>query len=307
MTRADVARETAATAAAALAAVRAEEEQAAEPTLAGPAPLIDVHAHFYHPASPRADWAAVNGARLRAGERIGITWHVASVLGTWGQESPTYFASPDDVRLGNDVQLALQHVLPDRVRAYAHVNPNFPAHALAEIDRCVGAGAIGVKLSASRRADDGLLDAIAERAAEGGLPVLHHVWQWRRRDWPMQEASDGVELARLAARHPRTTFLLAHIGGGGDYRHTYPAVAELPNVVMDLSGSGVDRGMLDAALEAVGPRRLLWACDVTIETGLAKLRALDHVGLDAEGLADVRWRNAVRLFPTGAFPGLEGA
>jgi predicted TIM-barrel fold metal-dependent hydrolase len=117
----------------------------------------------------------------------------------------------------------------------------------------------------------------------------------------MQEASDGVELARLAVRHPRTTFILAHVGGGGDYRHSYAAVADVPNVVMDLSGSGVDRGMLDGALAAVGARRLLWACDVTIETGLAKLRALDHVGLDADGIADVRWRNAVRLFPAGAF------
>jgi hypothetical protein len=59
--------------------------------------------------------------------------------------------------------------------------------------------------------------------------------------------------------------------------------------------------MLDGALAAVGARRLLWACDVTIETGLAKLRALDHVGLDADGLADIRWRNAVRIFPPGAF------
>jgi predicted TIM-barrel fold metal-dependent hydrolase len=291
----------AAAATTALAEVRASQAARGAPTLAGPEPLIDVHAHFYHPHSPRGDWAAVNAARLRAGERIGIGWHVASVLGSWGATSPTYFASPDDLALGNDVQLALQAALPDRVRAYVHVNPNFPDHALAEIDRCVARGAIGVKLSASRRADDPLLDAIAEVAAHHGLPILHHVWQWRRRDWPMQEASDGVELARLAERHPRATFLLAHVGGGGEYRHSYAAVADLPNVVMDLSGSGVDRGMLDAALEAVGPRRLLWACDVTIETGLAKLRALDHVGLDAGGIADIRWRNAVRLFPDGAF------
>src|SRR5256885_12476094 len=32
-----------------------------------------------------------------------------------------------------------------------------------------------------------------------------------------------------------------------------------------LSGSGVDRGMLDAALETLGARRLLWGCDLTIE------------------------------------------
>ncbi|HEY0777935.1 MAG TPA: amidohydrolase family protein, partial [Gemmatirosa sp.] len=193
---------------------------------------------------------------------------------------------------------------PDRVRAYVHVTPNAPGHALDEIARGVDAGAIGVKLAAARRADDVLLDPVAALAGERGLPILHHIWQWRRRDWPAQEASDGVELGRLAARHPRTQFILAHIGGGGEYRHTFHAVADLPNVHLDLSGSGVDRGMLDDALAAVGPRRLLWACDVTMCTGLAKLRALDHLGLDADALADVRWRNAARLFPAGSFPGL---
>jgi hypothetical protein len=273
---------------------------ATDAPLSGGGPLVDVHAHFYHPRSPRGDWAEVNLARLRAGERIGITCHVASVLGSWGHTSPTYFPSPDDVTFGNDVMLEIQRVLPHRVRSYATVNPNFPDHALREIERCVAAGAVGVKLAASRRADDPLLDPIAELAAERGLPILHHIWQWRRRDWPMQEASDGVELGRLAARNPRARFILAHVGGGGDYAHTYRAVAELPNVWLDLSGSGVDRGMLDGALEAVGPGRLLWACDVTIETGLAKLRALDQLGLSGDDLARVRWRNAYDLFGAGA-------
>ena len=294
----------AAHAAHALADARAAEQARGAPTLAGPAPLVDVHAHWFHAATPRADWAALNAARLRAGERMGVTWHVASVLGTWGAASPTYFASPDAVRLGNDVAYGIARACPDRVRAYTHVNPNFAAHALAELARGAGEGAVGLKLSASRRADDALLDDLAAAAGERGWPVLHHVWQWRRRDWPNQEASDSLELGRLAARHPRTTFLLAHIGGGGDYRHTFAAVADLPNVVLDLSGSGVDRGMLDGALEAVGAARLMWACDVTMCTGLAKLRALDHVGLTAEQVADVRWRNAARRFPPGAFPGL---
>jgi hypothetical protein len=273
----------------------------AEP-LAGPEPLIDVHAHFYQPRSPRGEWRAVNAARMRAGERIGISWHVASVLGTWGYTSPTYFPSPHDVTYGNDVMLAVTRAVPQRVRAYVTVNPNFPAHAIAEIERCAAEGAIGVKLAASRRADDPLLDDIAALAGERGLPILHHIWQWRRRDWPMQEASDGEELGRLAARHPSTRFILAHIGGGGDYLHTNHAVADLPNVYLDLSGSGVDRGMLDAALAAVGAGRLLWACDVTIETGLAKLRALEVIGLPTDEMAAIRWRNAASLFPAGSFP-----
>lgn len=270
--------------------------------LAGTAPLIDAHAHFYHEGAGRADWADINAARFRAGERIGITYHVASVLGSYGFASPTYFPSPDDVTRGNDAMLAIHDAESARVRMMVTVNPNYTDHALHEIERCVSRGAIGVKLLASRRADDPLLDPIAALAAERRLPLLHHIWQHRRREWPSQEISDGVDLARLAARHPDATFILAHIGGGGDYLHTYPAIADVPNILPDISGSGVDRGMLDSALEALGPERLLWGCDLTIETGLAKLRALEVIGLGDESMAAIRWKNAARIFPDGSFP-----
>jgi len=270
--------------------------------LAGTAPLIDAHAHFYHAGSGRSDWADLNAARFRAGERIGITYHVASILGTYGFSSPTYFPSPADVTLGNDAMLEIAARERDRVRMYVAVNPNYTDHALREIERCVDNGAIGIKLLASRRADDPLLDPIAELAAERKLPVLHHIWQHRRREWPSQEISDGADLARLAVRHPRVNFILAHIGGGGDYSHTFPAVLDVPNVFPDLSGSGVDRGMLDDAVATLGAHRLLWACDLTMETGLAKLRALEVMGLSDDDIAAIRWRTAARLFPAGSFP-----
>jgi predicted TIM-barrel fold metal-dependent hydrolase len=200
--------------------------------------------------------------------------------------------------------LALQRA-DQRIRTYVTVNPNDGRHAAAEIDRCARNGAVGVKLAASRRADDPLVDDVAAMARERGFPILHHIWQHRRQDWPGQEASDGVELGRLAARHPAVAFILAHIGGGGDYAHTFPAVRELPNVYLDLSGSGVDRGMLDDAIAAVGAKRLLWGCDLTMETGLAKLRALSVIGLSEGELEDVRWRNAVGIFPPGSLLGAE--
>ena len=274
---------------------------AGEAPLAGPAPLIDAHAHFYHADAGRADWADVNAARFRAGERIGITYHVASVLGSYGFSSPTYFPSPADVERGNNAMLEIAQRERDRVRMFTTVNPNYTDHAVREIERCTERGAIGVKLLASRRADDPLLDPIAELAGERGLPVLHHVWQHRTREWPSQEISDGFDLARLAARHTSTTFILAHIGGGGDYMHTFRAVADVPNIYPDLSGSGVDRGMLDAAVAALGAQRLLWGCDLTMCTGLAKLRALDTIGLPTGEIEDIRWRNAVRIFPANSF------
>ena len=270
--------------------------------LGGTTSLIDAHAHFYHASAGRADWSRVNESRLRAGDRIGVQYHVASVLGSYGHTSPTYFPSPADVAAGNDAMRGIADAEPDRVRWYVTVNPNHTSHALAEIERGAAAGAIGVKLLASRRADDPLLDPICELAAERHMPLLHHIWQHRTREWPNQEISDGRDLARLAARHPGANFILAHLGGGGDWAHTLPAVRDVTNIFPDLSGSGVDRGMLDAALDALGAQRLLWACDLTMETGLAKLRALEVIGLSADHTADVRWRNAARLFGANAFP-----
>ncbi|HUF28831.1 MAG TPA: amidohydrolase family protein [Gemmatimonadaceae bacterium] len=273
---------------------------------AGDVPLIDVHAHFWHPGTGRADWEAPNRARLRAGARIGISCHIGSILGSFGHTSPTYLPSPADVTTGNDAMLAIAEGEGSLVRAYVAVNPNDGRHALDEIERCVARGAIGIKLAASRRADHPLLDPIAELAADHGLPVLHHIWQHRRQEWPGQEASDGVELARLAGRHPRVWFILAHIGGGGDYRHTFAAAGDVPNILFDLSGSGVDRGMLDDAVASVGTERLVWGSDITMETGLAKLLALEELGLPPAGLEDVRWRTAARVFPPGSFARLGG-
>jgi predicted TIM-barrel fold metal-dependent hydrolase len=263
--------------------------------------LVDIHAHFHHARTPRADWRERNASRLAAGEKIGISVHVASILGSWGLTSPIYFPSPADVTTGNDALLALQQAHPGRVRGYACVNPNYTAHALGEITRCLDAGMIGIKLAASRRADDPLLDPICALARERRVPVLQHVWQHRRRDWPGQEASDAVELCTLARRHPDVAFILAHIGGGGDWLHSLRAVADVANVYVDLSGSGVDGGMLEACVEAAGVSRLLWGTDLTMDTGWAKLRYLEtFLGKDELGL--VRWKNAARIFPPGAFP-----
>jgi len=222
--------------------------------------LIDVHAHFYHDRTPRQDWRERNQSRLTAGERMGITLHVASILGSWGATSPTYFPSPEDLDYANRWMLELQQANPDRIVGYVAVNPNFQEHSLEQIERYLGEGMVGIKLAASRRADDALLDP----------------------------------LCRAAARH-HANFILAHIAGGGDWLHSLRALRGVDNVHVDLSGSGVDGGMLEACLEAVGAGRLVWGADITLDTGLAKLRYLEHL-VDAEDVACIRWKNAAVLF-----------
>lgn len=263
--------------------------------------LIDVHGHFYHDRTPFPDWRERNARRLEVGDAIGITHHVASILGSWGRYSPTYFPSPEDVVYGNDRMLTIAREHPGCVLAYVTVNPNFTELAAREIERCVAAGAVGLKLAASRRATDALLDPLIRAAAERDLPVLHHVWHHRRRDWPGQEASDGAEVCTLAARHPDVPFILAHLGGGGDWRHTLQAAADVSNVYLDLSGSGVDAGMLEGALAAVGAGRCLFGSDLTMDTALGKLRYLERTGVAEADLDAIRWRNAASIFPSGTF------
>jgi uncharacterized protein len=263
--------------------------------------LIDVHAHFYTERSGVSDWQDRNRRRIEVGDVLGIDVHVASILGSWGATSPTYFPSPDDVTHANARMMELSAKWKGKVKGYCVVNPNFGRHALEELSRGVASGMIGVKLAASRRANDALVDPIAEFAGANGLPVLHHIWQHRRRDWPGQEASDAVELAELASRHGNTRFILAHIGGGGDWSHSLRALRGVRNVWVDLSGSGVDSGMLEQVVAAVGVSRMLWGCDITLDTGLAKLRHLEAMGLSHDDLEAVRAGNARAIFPRGAF------
>jgi predicted TIM-barrel fold metal-dependent hydrolase len=214
--------------------------------------------------------------------------------------SPVYFPSPDDVGRANDALIELMQAHRE-IRGYCVVNPNFIEHAMNEITHRIDQGMIGIKLAASRRADDFLLDPIARLAAQRRVPILHHVWHHRRKDWPGQEASDAMELALLAERHPATRFILAHLGGGGDWAHSLRVVRETPNIWIDLSGSGIDVDMLERALELLGASRLLWGSDITMDTAWGKLRYLEVCGASDAELDLIRFGNARQIFAEGAF------
>ena len=119
-------------------------------------------------------------------------------------------------------------------------------------------GAIGVKLLAQppRRRSAARSRSPSWRPRHG-LPILHHIWQHRTREWPIQEISDGARprAARGAASRRRRSSSRTS-AAAATRRTRFAAVRDMPNIYPDLSGSGVDRGMLDAALAALGARRV---------------------------------------------------
>src|SRR2546423_13706210 len=107
--------------------------------------LVDVHAHFYHPQTPRADWRERNASRLAAGDKIGISVHVASILGSWGLTSPIYFPSPRDVTAGDDAPPPPQPPPPPPLPGSACADPDHIAHPPAGNARRPAAGGVGVQ------------------------------------------------------------------------------------------------------------------------------------------------------------------
>ena len=80
-------------------------------------------------------------------------------------------------------------------------------------------------------------------------------------------------IAETANRYPEAMIICGHIGGGGDWEWTIKALRDAPTAYLDTSGSVVDEGMIEMAVEVLGADRLLFACDMSMTAGIGKMRA----------------------------------
>ena len=233
--------------------------------------VIDSHAHIAYP-QPGADpddWA-VDARLIGAADRLGIEILVCSCL----TPKP---ATPGIVRAGNDRVLAAMERWPDRLWMHTYVNPGHCREALDELDRTRAASpnVVGCKLYDDFACRFPVVNPVIERCIELGLVIVinqgHITDELGARPHYRSDASDIVSLAR---RFPQARLIADHIGGGGDWEWTVKTLAPVDSVSLEISGSGCDDGMLEMALERLGPDRLLFACDMSMEAGAGKLRAL---------------------------------
>jgi predicted TIM-barrel fold metal-dependent hydrolase len=157
----------------------------------------------------------------------------------------------------NDAVATLMRDCP-RVAGFAYLNPRHEDSVLDELKCRVDQGFVGIKLWIATRADDPRNVAIYEAAIEMKLPVLVHCFvQWV----PLQQyASEPADVAAAARRHPECTFIMAHIAG--DFVAGADAIAGLPNVCVDISGTYGENGMIEYAVARLGPERVLFGSDM---------------------------------------------
>lgn len=212
----------------------------------------DVHGHLGGPGlrgTPRERIATL----LDYADRMGIERLVVFMGYPWA-----YDPTPDDMRRQNDQVLeAIEHS-QGRAHGFVYLNPNHRDASLAELDRCVADGPmIGIKLWVALRCHDQRLDPIVERAVELGVPVLQHTWFKITGNLPGE--STASDLAKLAARHPRASFIAAH--SGGEWERGIRAIRATTNVTAEICGGDPTAGFVEMAVRELGAERVVYGSD----------------------------------------------
>jgi predicted TIM-barrel fold metal-dependent hydrolase len=191
-------------------------------------PVIDMHSHAYARNAREVDqW-------VKTMDAVGLTRSVV-LSGATGKEF-------DDAK-------ALHARHPSRFELWCGIDyagfdqPGFGPAAIAELERCRKAGAMGVgelsdkggglfHNSGGMHLDDARMDPILDKCAELGMPINIHVgedrwmyepmngsndglmnsWTWRIAKSPNVLGHDAViaTLENAVRKHPRTTFIACH-------------------------------------------------------------------------------------------------
>jgi predicted TIM-barrel fold metal-dependent hydrolase len=218
--------------------------------------IVDAHVHLYPPEAGRepAAWAALHGEAHWAALSTRLRKNGRPVQG---------FASVDHLLRDMDAAGVARAVLlgwywenhatcvgqnkfyaecvrahPDRLSAFATVQPRAGAAAFEEAVRAMDDGLIGFgELSPhSQHFDiaDPIWQQILRLAAEWKVPVNLHVTDPLSRPYPGRVETPLEDFLKLAREFPATTFILAHWGGGLAWD---PRAQALPNVWFDTAAS----------------------------------------------------------------------
>jgi uncharacterized protein len=207
---------------------------------------------------------------LEYADRMGIA-RLCVYMGMEWSNDPT----PEKLRKDNDEILrALRH-FPERAFGFVYLNPKHTQASLDELNRCVRDGPmVGVKLWVAQHCNVPEIDPLIERAAELRALIFQHTWLKITGNLPGE--STPMDLAELATRHPRASFVCGHTGG--DWERGIRVIRPHKNICADLAGGDPTAGLTEMAVRELGPERILYGSDVggrSFASQLAKVFGAD--------------------------------
>ncbi|MGE5648220.1 MAG: amidohydrolase family protein [Acidobacteriota bacterium] len=119
------------------------------------------------------------------------------------------------------------------------------------------------------------------------------------------------EMEYIIGKFPQATIVFPHFGDGNEYGHIHKRidlVASHKNCYLDTSGYGHDRvGMLEYAVQTIGPDRVLFGSDFSINDPSTVIARIEHAFLTEEQREKILSKNLEALLETrwGKPPGLR--
>ena len=206
-----------------------------------------------------------------------------------------------DMKIGNQQAVDAARRFPKRIIAYA----NFPTadlgpEVLEEIEaRVTRDGVKGLGEVINRATNAGVYPptttpnwvAVFKKAAALRIPILTH-----------QRPADAEAIATMV---PEATILMAHMGNGdseGNWRRAIVAAQRCPNLYLETCSSTVDYGYIEAAVEALGPERLVFGTDMPLLDPHVQVAKITGAKISAEAKQLILGGNMARLLglPRGA-------
>ena len=212
----------------------------------------------------------------------------------------------------NEQALRIIRRYPERVTAFACIQPKAGQAALEELQRCLDGGMLGVgELNPYGQghtlADPDFL-AMVEMCIERDVPLNLHVSEEVGHYYPGKSTTPLRHYYELAQRYPELKLILAHWGGGLFLYEIMPEVRKnLHNVWYDTAASPLlypTRKIFDIALRCVDHRKILFGSDYPLliyprrqaEPDMRPfLEEIDTLELPSPVLEDVLGNNAARL------------
>lgn len=213
----------------------------------------------------------------------------------------------------NNQAIQILNQWPDRIVAFATIQPKAGQQALDELKRCVEAGMQGVgelnPYAQGHTMDDPDFLRLVEACIAYDIPLNLHVSEAVGHYYLGKSATPLRHYYHLAVRYPELKLILAHWGGGLLFYEIMPRVRrELQNVWYDTAASPLlypTAKIFQLALQAVDHRKLLYGSDYPLllyprrqqEPDFRPFIAeIDALELEPEVYRDIMGHNAARLF-----------
>jgi predicted TIM-barrel fold metal-dependent hydrolase len=224
---------------------------------------IDCHMHIA-PSAKDGDHGNADVV-IEGADALGIDLLCAS-------RPTTKMAPPEEVRRANDLILAAMRRHSGRILGFCFLIPGYK-ETLPELERCLDAGMVGVKLYNQFKYSNPICNPIVERCIERRVPILGHAGHLC--DPPtikrQPNISDASEFCKLADRYPELMLIHGHLHGGGDWEWTIKRLRGCGNITLDTSGSVLDEHTIEMAVDILGHKRVVFGTDTVMETGVGRI------------------------------------